>query len=339
LTVNCWRLTFEEEIMSKNVLVVGGAGYIGSHAVRALAARGYEVTVLDNLSAGHAEALGDHRLIEGDLGDRGLLDRLFSEQAFDCVMHFAALIFVGESEKEPLRYYENNVIKTHALLEAMLAHDIRRFIFSSTAAVYGTPESVPIPEDAPLLPINPYGNTKFMVELLLKDLAKSHGLRYAALRYFNAAGADPAGGIGESHDPENHLIPLVLDAAAGTRDSIAVFGTDYDTPDGTCVRDYIHVNDLVDAHVLALEALDREASLVLNLGNGSGFSVREIIAIAREVTGQDIPTIEKDRRKGDPAQLVANASRAREILGWKPQLNDIRSIIASAWEWHQNRKF
>ncbi|MFH1706826.1 MAG: UDP-glucose 4-epimerase GalE [Planctomycetota bacterium] len=323
----------------RTILVVGGAGYIGSHAVKALRARGFTPVVLDNLSAGHAAAVDGVELIRGDLGDTALLDGIFRNHQIHCVMHFAALIFVGESEKDPLAYYDNNVVRTHRLLGAMLRHGVKRFIFSSSAAVYGTPDRVPIPEDAPPRPINPYGNTKFVVELLLADLAKACGLRYAALRYFNAAGADADGQLGESHDPENHLIPLVLDAAAGRREAVQVFGTDYPTPDGTCIRDYIHVTDLVDAHIRAIEALDRHPALVLNLGTGRGYSVREIVKIAGVVTGRPVPVRETARRPGDPPALVADPGRAKTLLGWTPAQSDIATIVRTAWNWHQHRAF
>ncbi len=325
--------------MKQKILVVGGAGYIGSHAVKMLAERGYEVTVLDNLSAGHAEAVPGGELIRGDLGDEELLEKIFSEKEFFGVMHFAALIFVGVSEKDPLSYYENNTIKTYRLLKKMMEHGIQRFIFSSTAAVYGEPESVPIKEDSYLNPINPYGNTKLAVERMLVDFAKAYDMKFACLRYFNAAGADPSGAIGEAHDPENHLIPLVLDAASGKRDKISVYGTDYDTPDGTCIRDYIHVLDLVDAHIMAIEKLDELKTLRLNLGSQQGFSVREIINLTKEVTGKDFTVAEEQRRPGDPPRLVADSAKARELLGWKPCYDDVGEIIRTAWNWHQNRKF
>jgi UDP-glucose-4-epimerase GalE len=323
----------------RTILVVGGAGYIGSHAVKALRARGFRPVVLDNLSTGHAAAVEGVELIRGDLGDTALLDGIFSGHRIHGVMHFAALIFVGESEKDPLAYYDNNVVRTHRLLEVMLRHGVKRFIFSSSAAVYGTPDRVPIPEDTRPRPINPYGNTKFVVELLLADLARACGLHYAALRYFNAAGADADGQLGESHDPENHLIPLVLDATAGRREAVQVFGTDYPTPDGTCVRDYIHVTDLVDAHIRAIEALERHPALVLNLGTGRGYSVRVIVKIAGEVTGRPVPVRESARRPGDPPALVADPGRARDRLGWAPAQSDIATIVRTAWNWHQHRLF
>lgn len=321
--------------MQKTILVVGGAGYIGSHAVRLLGERGYNVVILDNLSSGAAAAVKGHSLIRGDLGDEALLDTIFREHEVHCVMHFAALIFVGESEKDPVPYYDNNVVKTFRLLSAMLRHNVKRFVFSSSAAVYGIPAVSPIREDSLLRPINPYGNTKYIVELMLADLAKSRGLRYTALRYFNAAGAHPDGGLGERHEPENHLIPLVLAAALDPARSIKVFGTDYDTPDGTCVRDYIHVCDLVDAHILAIDAMEANPVMALNLGNGSGFSVREVIAIARDVTGRTINVIEQDRRPGDPPALVADAALGRRLLGWQPRYTDLHEIIRTAWQWHQ----
>ncbi len=316
-------------------LVVGGAGYIGSHMVKALLGRGHEVITLDDLSKGHREAIVGGDVIEGDLGDRELLGSLFSSRRVDCVMHFAAFSLVGESVEQPLAYYLNNTGKTASLLLAMKEHGVGRFIFSSTAAVYGEPESVPIMEGAATEPTNPYGRSKLTVEKALADCETAHGLRYATLRYFNAAGADPSGAIGEDHSPETHLIPIVLQAASGKRESIAIFGDDWDTPDGTCVRDYVHVNDLVDAHILAAEhLLSGGESLTCNLGCENCYSVREIIDISREVTGREIKAVVTPRRPGDPARLVASSEKIRNQLGWRPSFDDPRAIIETAWKWH-----
>lgn len=323
------------------VLVTGGAGYIGSHAVLALQQAGYGVIVLDNLVYGHrdiAERVLQVELIEGDIGDRALLDRLFSTHQIEAVMHFAAYAYVGESVTEPAKYYRNNFVGTLTLLEAMLAASVKQFVFSSTCATYGVPNQVPIPEDHPQNPINPYGATKLMIERVLRDFDKAYGLRSVCFRYFNAAGADPEGRLGEDHNPETHLIPLVLLAALGKRDSVSIFGTDYPTPDGTCIRDYIHVTDLAAAHVLGLEyLLNGGDSTIFNLGNGNGFSVKEVIETARSITGRDIKAVECDRRPGDPPALVGSSDRARSILGWNPQYADLSQIITHAWKWHQQR--
>ncbi|ROR32791.1 UDP-glucose 4-epimerase GalE [Inmirania thermothiophila] len=324
--------------MARHVLVVGGAGYIGSHMVALLAERGHAVTVLDDLSSGHRDAVLAGELVVGDLGDRALLDALLGGRRFDAVMHFAARIQVAESVAQPARYYRNNVAATLTLLEAMLAHGVGAFVFSSTAAVYGEPQRVPIDEDHPKAPVNPYGRSKWMVEQMLADLEAAHGLRSVSLRYFNAAGADPAGRLGERHDPETHLIPLVLQAAAGRREAVTVFGTDYDTHDGTCIRDYVHVADLCEAHLLALERLWAGApGGAFNLGNGNGFSVREVIETARRVTGRAIRVREGPRRAGDPARLVADSRRAREVLGWRPRHDALETIVAHAWAWESAR--
>ncbi|MCE5360301.1 UDP-glucose 4-epimerase GalE [Candidatus Igneacidithiobacillus taiwanensis] len=324
--------------MKDPILVVGGAGYIGSHMVKMLAQAGHRVVVLDNLCTGFADAARYGTLVEGDLADSALLDRLFGEQHFAAVLHFAALSQVGESMQIPARYYRNNVANTLNLLDAMDRHGVRSFLFSSTAAIFGEPEYTPIDEAHPTRPINPYGRSKRMVEEMLGDLGRSQGLRAVCLRYFNAAGADPEGELGERHDPESHLIPLVLQAASGRRPQIAVFGSDYDTPDGTCIRDYIHVWDLCSAHLLALEhLLDGGASLALNLGNGLGFSVQEVIDTARRVTGKDIPVRAEARRPGDPAILVADSQQARSTLGWQPQYAELDTIIAHAWAWEQQK--
>ncbi|MCG8370891.1 MAG: UDP-glucose 4-epimerase GalE [Proteobacteria bacterium] len=319
-----------------HVLIVGGAGYIGSHMVRCLGKAGIEVTTLDDLSSGRRDAVTHGEFVEGNLGDRALLDALFGERNFDGVMHFAAHIEVGESVVDPAKYYRNNVVNTQVLLDAMRDHGVLQFVFSSTAAIFGEPVRDRIDESHPKAPINPYGRSKLMVEEILGDYDAAYGLRSACLRYFNAAGADPAGGIGECHDPETHLVPLVLRAASGRRESISVFGSDYDTPDGTCVRDYIHVNDLCDAHLLALRSLwDGGGSAAYNLGNGSGFSVREVIDTAAGVTGRDIAVVEAERRAGDPGTLVADSTLAQAELGWRPQYADLATIVEHAWRWEQ----
>ena len=316
------------------VLIVGGAGYIGSHMVKLLCRRGFEVTVLDDLSAGYRDAVVGGRFVLGDLGDAALLDTLFQASGFDGVMHFASHIQVGESVREPAKYYRNNLCKTQNLLEAMVAHRVRRFIFSSTAAIFGEPLRTPIDEDHPKQPINPYGRSKWMVEQMLQDYDVAYGLKSVCLRYFNAAGADPDGELGERHDPETHLIPLVLQAVSGRRSEITVFGADYDTPDGTCIRDYVHVADLAEAHLLALRRLTAGGdSAAYNLGNGNGFSVRQVIDAARAVTGRDVPVRYGERRAGDPARLVADARRARAELGWTPRHADLATIVAHAWRW------
>ena len=321
---------------SPRILVVGGAGYIGSHMVKLLATEGYSVSTLDNLSAGYRDAVVAGEFIHTDLADRPALDRLFAEQKFDAVMHFASFIQVGESITEPAKYYENNVTNTLNLLDAMVARGIQRFIFSSSAAVYGDPHTVPIPEDHSKDPINPYGRTKWIVEQILSDYDTAYGLKSVSLRYFNAAGADPQGQLGERHEPETHLIPLVLRAASGRAPDIKVFGRDYDTPDGTCIRDYVHVEDLCSAHRLALDGLmqGRDSS-AYNLGNGNGFSVAEVIAASVRVTGRNIPVTDQPRRAGDPPRLVADARRARAELNWRPQYDSLDTIIAHAWEWEQ----
>lgn len=323
------------------ILVTGGAGYIGSHAVLSLQESGYDVLVLDNLVYGHRELVEQvlkAELIVGDIGDRSLLDQIFASRKIAAVMHFAAYAYVGESVSNPAKYYRNNVVGTLTLLEAMLAANVKKLVFSSTCATYGIPKSVPIPEDHPQAPINPYGASKLMVERILADFSVAHDFRSVCFRYFNACGADPQGRLGEDHNPETHLIPLVLLAALGKRDSISVFGTDYPTPDGTCIRDYIHVCDLASAHVLGLEYLLNEgASTVFNLGNGNGFSVREVIDAAEQVTGKKIKVVECDRRPGDPPALVGSGARAREILGWQPQYAEIGEILTHAWNWHQQR--
>jgi UDP-glucose 4-epimerase len=318
-----------------SILVVGGAGYIGSHMVKDLLAWGYNVIILDNLSTGHRELVRGGLFVQGSLEDTELLNRIFSGHRIEAVMHFAAYSLVGESVENPLKYYHNNLIGTVNLLETMIRHDVRRFIFSSSAAVYGEPQTTPITEDHPLNPANPYGVTKQLVEQILKDCDAAYDLKYASLRYFNAAGADESGEIGEWHDPESHLIPLVLKTARRERDHIKIFGTDYATPDGTGIRDYIHVSDLTRAHLLALKSLlDGAGSEIYNLGSSKGYSVREIIRLARNVTGREIPVIETERRPGDPAILVASSEKIRNALHWEPQYDDMETIIRTAWKWH-----
>ncbi|WP_424097488.1 UDP-glucose 4-epimerase GalE [Moorena producens] len=323
------------------VLVTGGAGYIGSHAVLALLEAGYNVVVLDNLVYGHRDIVEDVlkvKLVVGDTNDRVLLDNLFSDYDISAVMHFAAYAYVGESVTDPAKYYRNNVTGTLTLLEAMVAASINKLVFSSTCATYGVPKTVPIPEDHPQNPINPYGASKLMVERILSDFYTAYDLKSVTFRYFNAAGADPEGRLGEDHTPETHLIPLVLLTALGKRESISIFGTDYPTADGTCIRDYIHVQDLASAHVLGLDYLLKGGdSEIFNLGNGNGFSVKEVIEAARLVTKQEIKAIECDRRPGDPPALVGSSDKARKLLGWYPQYCDINTILSHAWQWHQKR--
>ncbi|WP_019398129.1 UDP-glucose 4-epimerase GalE [Pseudoxanthomonas sp. GW2] len=321
-------------------LVCGGAGYIGSHMAQWLAAQGHQVTVLDNLSTGHREAVRWGELVEADLLDPASLERAFAGGRIDAVMHFCASSLVGESVREPYAYYRNNVAGTLNLLEAMRRHGVERLVFSSTAAVFGNPVSELIDEDHPKSPINPYGASKLMVERILADAASAYGLRSIALRYFNAAGALPQHGIGEAHACETHLIPNVLKAALGHGPALKVFGEDYPTPDGTCVRDYVHVQDLAQAHALALDYMDTHPGAhAFNLGNGRGFSVREVIAAAAEVAGRDIPCEAAPRRAGDPAVLVASSVRARRELGWSPEWTDLHAIIESAWGWHRDQAF
>lgn len=323
------------------ILVTGGAGYIGTHAVLALQRAGYEPIVLDNLVYGHRELVEDvlkAKLIVGDTNDRALLDEVFATYNIAAVMHFAAYIAVGESVSEPGKYYRNNVNGTLTLLEAMVAASVKKFVFSSTCAVYGEPQKVPIPEDHPFNPMSPYASSKLMVERILADFDVAYGLKSVIFRYFNAAGAEPTGLLGEDHDPETHLLPLILQAALGKRESVMILGTDYPTPDGTGVRDYIHVCDLADAHVLGVEYLLKgNNSEVFNLGNGNGFSVREAIETAKSVTGRDFKVVESDRRPGDVPILVGSSEKAKKNLGWCPQYPDLREIIVHAWQWHQKR--
>ncbi len=317
----------------RSVLVVGGAGYIGSHMVKALLEAGYEATVFDNLSAGHRDAILGGHFVQGDLADLGTLEALFAAGSFDAVMNFAGSIQVGESVRKPGLYYRNNVANTLNLLEAMVRHDVRHLVFSSTAAIFGEPAYLPIDEAHPAQPLNPYGRGKLMVEQMLADFDRAHGLKSACLRYFNAAGADPAGRIGERHEPETHLIPIALEVALGKRRELSVYGDDYDTPDGTCIRDYIHVDDLCQAHLRALESLRNTGrSLAVNLGNGQGFSVRQVVDAVREVTGHAVPLRIEPRRPGDPARLIADSRAARQQLGWVPRYPDLGDIVGHAWQ-------
>ncbi|MDI6711245.1 MAG: UDP-glucose 4-epimerase GalE [Bacillota bacterium] len=317
------------------VLVTGGAGYIGSHVVKELLARGYRTVTLDDLRKGHRAAVAGGAFIEGDCGDAELVARVCREYGVEAAVHLAADSLVGESMADPARYCRNNLAGGIGLLDVLLACGVRRFIFSSTAAVYGEPEEVPITEEHPTRPVNVYGATKFVFEQILEWYDRAYGLRYVSLRYFNAAGADESGEIGEDHRPETHLVPIVLQAALGKRDKVTVFGDDYPTPDGTCVRDYIHVTDLAQAHVLALEALlAGRPSAVYNLGSERGHSVREVIETARRVTGREIPVETGPRRAGDPAVLVAGSARIRRELGWAPRCGDLETIVRTAWAWH-----
>jgi UDP-glucose-4-epimerase GalE len=317
------------------ILVIGGAGYIGSHAVRFFLSRGHDVRVYDNLCYGHKRAVPTDRLIVGDLADTHRLDQVLVEHRIEAVVHFAALTYVGESVSQPARYWHNNVVNTLSLLDAMRRHGIQRFVFSSTCAIYGIPNQVPITEDESTKPISPYGQTKLVVEKALADYQHAYQLGYAALRYFNAAGASADGTIGEDHDPETHLIPLLFRAVQGQRGPVSVFGTDYPTPDGTCIRDYIHVDDLAEAHLLALEALTPGKRLEYNLGTGTGYSVREVVKGVEEVTGKPVPLEMAPRRAGDPPALVAASQKVQRELGWKPRYTDLRSILETAWTWHR----
>ena len=317
------------------ILVTGGAGYIGSHTVKLLLARGHQVWVYDNLGLGHRAAVPAETLVVGDLRDGDRLDHTLLVNRVEAVIHFAASTYVGESVKDPAKYWQNNVVNTLNLLERMRRLDVGRIVFSSTAATYGVPEQMPITEETPQEPINPYGRTKLTVERALADYAAAYGLGYAALRYFNAAGASPDGSIGEDHDPETHLIPIVLQAVLGQRPHVEIFGTDYPTPDGTCVRDYIHVDDLAAAHVLALERLEPGKGLRYNLGIGRGYSVREVVKAAEAVTGRTVPVKEGPRRPGDPAELVASPAKIMRELGWKPKYMELEPILETAWNWHR----
>lgn len=320
------------------VLVTGGAGYIGSHTVAELLARGEEVVIVDSLETGHQEAVLGGTLHIGDIRDSAFLDSVFAQHSIDAVIHFAAYSLVGESMSNPAKYYDNNVHGTLVLLEAMRKHHVSRIVFSSTAATYGEPERTPIQETEATNPTNVYGETKLTMERMMRWFDQAHDIRYVSLRYFNAAGAHENGKIGEDHRPETHLIPLVLQTALGQRKEMKVFGSDYPTPDGTCIRDYIHVSDLADAHVLAVEYLRSGGqSDVFNLGSGNGFSVLEVIQTAERVTGRSIPTVTEERRAGDPAVLIASADKAKSVLGWSPKRDDLNVLIESAWNWHQAR--
>jgi UDP-glucose 4-epimerase len=320
-----------------HILVIGGAGFVGSHMVKQLGRSGCQVTTLDNLSNGHRDAVLYGDFVQGDLADKVLLAQLIQPGRFDAVMHFASFIQVGESVQQPAKYYENNVANTLHLLQAMRLAGVKRFVFSSTAATFGQPLYSPIDEKHPQQPINPYGRSKLMVEHILDDFDHAYGLKSVCLRYFNAAGADPEVQLGERHEPETHLIPLVLHVASGRKPNISVFGRDYDTPDGTCVRDYVHVSDLCSAHELALQSLIQGAgSQQYNLGNGNGYSVQEVIETARRVTGQSISTVDAPRRDGDPDRLVADASLAKKVLGWQPQWTSLDEIVGHAWAWEKS---
>ncbi len=324
------------EGLLRRILVTGGAGYIGSHVVKALGEKGYTVLIYDNLSNGHRDAVLHGELVVGDLADTKLLDRTIKEFVPDAVMHFAAFIEVGESVKEPIKYYQNNVANAVNLLSVLAKRRVNSFIFSSSAAVYGSPETIPIPESETIKPINPYGHSKAIVEKILNDLSTASDFRFVALRYFNAAGADPSGRIGEQHDPESHLIPRILKAATREREGIKIYGSDYPTSDGTCIRDYIHVDDLADAHLYALTyLLDGGESDVFNCGYGHGYSVREVIETARKMTGLNFPVQEAERRAGDPPVLVADSSKLKRKLNWTPRHDDLAYIIQTAWNWER----
>ncbi|MFC1669846.1 UDP-glucose 4-epimerase GalE [Spirochaetota bacterium] len=318
------------------ILVVGGAGYIGSHINKELFKKGYNTIVFDNLVYGHKELVKWGNFVQGDLKNLDQIKKVFDSYSISSVMHFAAYAYVGESVKNPEKYYTNNVVNTLNLLNLMNACNIKNFIFSSSCATYGTPEKIPIPEDHPQNPINPYGRGKLMVEQILDDYSRAYNMKYVSLRYFNAAGADPDIETGEWHDPETHLIPLILDTAIGKRDSISVFGTDYNTKDGTCIRDYIHVTDLAQAHILALEHLTGGGnSEIFNLGNGNGHSVMEVIETAKKITGKQIDVINTERREGDPPELIGSSMKAKTMLGWKPIHDSLETIIETAWQWHR----
>ena len=318
------------------ILVTGGLGYVGSHSVKQLVDRGEQVICLDNLVYGHREAAGGSEVVIGDIGDQALLREIFSKNKIDAVMHFAAFADVGESVADPQKYYINNISKSVAMLQVMLEFDVKMMIFSSSAATFGEPEVVPIPEDHPKNPTNPYGRSKLMLEEILREYEHAYGLRSISLRYFNASGADPSGLIGEDHKPEHHLIPLIIQVALGRREKISIFGTDWPTPDGTCVRDYVHVSDLAQAHLLGLDALrDGKETTAYNMGNGSGYSVMEVVKMIEKVTGKAIEAVPADRRPGDPAVLVASSNKIIEELGWKPNYPDLEMIVKTAWDWHR----
>lgn len=320
------------------ILVLGGAGYIGSHGVDQLIEKGYQVVVVDNLQTGHKEAIHkDARFYQGDIRDKTFLQGIFKKEKIDGVLHFAANSLVGESMEQPLMYFNNNVYGTQVVLEVMEEFDVKKIVFSSSAATYGEAKVMPIAESAPTNPTNPYGETKLMMEKMLKWCDEAYQMNYVALRYFNVAGAKINGQIGEDHTPETHLIPLVLQTALGKRAQLSIFGNDYDTPDGTCIRDYVHVQDLIAAHILALEYLEAgNSSNIFNLGSSTGFSVQEIVEAARKITGKEIPTKVEARRAGDPSTLVATSQKAQEMLGWKPEYTTMETIIESAWNWHVN---
>ncbi|MBU0646755.1 UDP-glucose 4-epimerase GalE [Patescibacteria group bacterium] len=320
------------------ILILGGAGYIGSHANKLLSQRGYDTVVFDNLICGHRDFVKWGNFVLGDLADRDQLRLCFQQYPIDAVMHFSAFALVGESVNDPAKYYRNNVMHTINLLDVMREFSVQYLVFSSTCSTYGVPISIPIEEDHPQAPINPYGWSKFMIEQILKDYDRAYGIKHVNLRYFNAAGADPDADVGERHRPETHLIPLTLDVAIAKLPEIKIYGTDYETPDGTCIRDYIHVTDLSDAHILALDYL-REGgnSDSFNLGNGEGYSVREVIQMAEKVTGRRIRSFETQRRAGDPPELIGSSHKAQEILGWRPQFTDLHTIITTAWRWHQKQ--
>jgi UDP-glucose 4-epimerase len=321
--------------LTMNILVTGGAGYIGSHAVRLFLERGHDVWVYDNLSFGHRAAVPADRLIVGDLHETHRIDQVLVERRIDAVVHFAAFTYVGESVQNPAKYYQNNLVNTLNLMECLRRHKVQRFIFSSTAATYGMPEAMPITEETPQLPINPYGASKLAVERALADYAHAYQWGFAALRYFNASGAHADGSIGEDHKPETHLIPLIIQAAVGQRPHVEIFGADYPTPDGTCVRDYIHVDDLAEAHLLALERLQPGQQMHYNLGIGRGYSVREVIVAIEAATGKKVPVKEGPRRAGDPPVLVASSDKIQKDLGWKARYTDITAIVETAWNWHR----
>lgn len=320
------------------ILVLGGAGYIGSHTVYELIDKGNDVVIIDNLETGHIEAVHEKaRFYQGDIRDRAFVDRVLDKEKIDAVIHFAANSLVGESMINPLKYYDNNLCGTKVLLESMIAHDVKKIVFSSTAATYGEPERIPILEEDKTEPTNTYGETKLSMEKMFKWTDKAHGLKYVSLRYFNACGAHKSGNIGEAHKPETHLIPLILQVPLKQREAIQIFGEDYDTKDGTCIRDYIHVTDLAQAHILAVEYLMKgNESNIFNLGNGVGFTVKEVIDTARKVTDEEIKAVISERRAGDPAKLIASSDKAKSILGWKPEHADLEEIIADAWKWHKS---
>ena len=319
-----------------NILVTGGAGYIGSHVVKGLLDTKHQVVTYDNLQKGHQKAVLGGEFVEGDLADKEKLDETFKKYDIDAVIHLAADSLVGESMENPAKYYRNNVVNGLNLLDAMMENNVKNIVFSSTAATYGEVKEMPITEDLPKEPTNVYGRSKLFFEKIMKDYDNAYGLNYVSLRYFNASGADESGKIGEDHDPESHLIPIVLQKALGTRENLAIFGTDYPTRDGTCVRDYIHVSDLAQAHILAVEALENgKESSIYNLGNGDGYSVKEVIETASEVIGREIEAVEGDRRAGDPATLIASSKKIQKELGWEPKYGDLKTIIETAWKWHK----